>query len=543
MAEKNLNIKEGKNVSDKKKFLIFLDITVTNFATSMLATALTTAIPPIMKDLSVDVNKAQWLTTAFSLFLAIITPFTGYLISKHKTKNLYMFALSFFIIGLLICSFSSNFWLMLVGRVIQGGGNGLISSMSQVVLINIFPPNKIGSIMGWYGLSLSVAPIISPTVAGVLVDRLSWRYIFILPAVVMVASLIIAFFVFENVLPTMKKKFDVISFTISAFTFGGITLAISNLGIFKFVSYQVLVPLIIGLVASVLFIWRQLRIKVPFLDLRVLKYKEYTVGAVSSFILQLIIMGSAMIIPLYVQQVKYKSATISGLVVLPGALSNTIINPLAGKIYDKVGMKVLFIVGSVLLTLSNLAIFFIRVHHHVIIVSVINVFRCIAMGVLVMPFYTWSMKQIPKIKTSDATALFNSIRFVGCAFGTALFVSVMTKATELAPKNHESPQMFGINIAFLAMAICSFIILLFGIFGCKRTPKKSEPATPETTEDAAKAKSNENGKLKDSKETLVDTEDITIKETSDDVDITIKENENEEATARDNNESVELIVK
>ncbi|KAL6590557.1 MFS general substrate transporter [Neocallimastix sp. 'constans'] len=503
----NLIKTQGKKVSDRKRTLIFLDINVSCIATSMLATALTTALPPIMEELKISVNTVQWLTTGFTLFLAITTPFTGFLITKFKTKSLFCFAVISFIFGLVLCAIANNFWLMMLGRIIQGCGNGLISSMAQVIIITIYPRERIGSVMGWYGLSLSVAPIVSPTIAGILVDYLNWRWIFILSAIIMSIALIFAFIVFENVLPTMKKKFDVISFTISAFTFGGITLAISNIGIAKFVSYEVLVPLIIGLIAGVIFVWRQLHIKVPFLDVRVLKYKEYTVGAVASFIIQLIVMGSAIIIPIYVQQVKGNSATISGLVVLPGALTNAIINPLAGKLYDKVGMKLLFIVGSLLLAMSNLAIYFININHSIWIVSVINIFRCLSMGVLIMPFYTWAMRDIPKVKASDATALFNSIRFIGSALGTALFISVMTKATEAVIKTKTNPnaQMFGINIAFLGMSLFAVILLLLGIFGCKCIPKKSKEENK-----------NEDNKSKES------SEEKLVKEKSD-IGIEVKE--------------------
>jgi len=483
----NLIKSEGKKVSDRKRTLIFLDINVSCIATSMLATALATALPPIMKDLDISVNTAQWLTTGFTLFLAITTPFTAFLITRFKTKRLFLFAVGSFIGGLIICAVANSFWLMMIGRIIQGCGNGLISSMAQVIIMSIYPRERIGSVMGWYGLSLSVAPIVSPTIAGILVDFISWRWIFILAAFVMIIAFGFAIVVFEDVLPTMEKKFDVISFIISAFSFGGITLAVGNIGSDKFMSYQVLVPLIIGIIASVIFVWRQLNIKVPFLDIRVLKYKEYTVGAVASFILQLIVMGSALIIPIYVQQVKLKSATISGLVVLPGALTNAIINPLAGKIYDKVGMKLLFIAGSIFLIISNFAIYLLTVKQSIWLVSAINVLRFLAIGIMIMPFYTWAMRDIPKLKASDATALFNSIRFIGSAVGTALFISIMTKATESAPSNVENAQMFGINIAFLCMAFLAVVMLIMAIFGCKRIPqkKKEENANKNETETSA----------------------------------------------------------
>jgi len=468
----NLIKTEGKVVSDKKRTSIFLNINVSCIATSMLGTALTTALPPIMEDLHMTVNTAQWLTSGFILFLAVMTPFTAYLISRFRTKRLYCIAIGFFIIGLTICACSNSFWMMMLGRIIQGCGNGLLSSMAQVIILTIFPPERIGTIMGWYGLSIGVAPIISPTIAGLLVDSVGWRMIFIIAISIMLISLICAIFIFEDVLPTMNKHFDVISLFFSALAFGGITLAVGNMGTYNFVSYQVLLALIIGVITSIIFVWRQLHIKVPFLDVRVLKNKDYTISLTATVILQLILMGSAIIFPVYVQQIKGYSATISGLVVLPGSLAMAIISPFAGKIYDKIGMKLLFIIGSFVLALGNLAIYFIDIHQSVWIIATVNIFRCLSFGSLLMPLVTWAMKDIPKTKASDATALFNSIRFIGGAVGSALFISIMTKVANAVANTKENPRMYGINIVFLIMSILSVIILLLGIFACKQSPMK-----------------------------------------------------------------------
>ncbi|KAG4094644.1 MFS general substrate transporter [Neocallimastix lanati (nom. inval.)] len=463
---------EGKKVSDKKRTSIFLNINVSCIATSMLGTALTTALPPIMKDLNISVNTGQWLTSGFALFLAVMTPFTAYLITRFRTKKLYCTAIGFFIVGLTICACSNNFWTMMLGRIIQGCGNGLLSSMAQVIILTIFPPERIGTIMGWYGLSIGVAPIISPTIAGLLVDSVGWRMIFIIAISIMLVSLICAIFIFEDVLPTMNKHFDVISLFFSALAFGDITLAVGNMGTYDFVSYQVLLALIIGVITSIIFVWRQLHIKVPFLDVRVLKNKDYSISLTATVILQLILMGSAIIFPVYVQQIKGYSATISGLVVLPGSLAMAVISPFAGKIYDKIGMKLLFIIGSSALAIGNLAIYFIDIHQSVWIIASVNILRCLSFGSLLMPLVTWAMKDIPKTKASDATALFNSIRFIGGAVGSALFISIMTKVANAVVDTKENPKMYGINIVFLIMSILSVIILLLGIFACKQSPTK-----------------------------------------------------------------------
>ena len=526
---KKLIKSEGKTISPRKRTLMFLNINISCIAVSMLGTALTTALPPIMEDFNITVDTGQWLTSGFVLFLAVMTPFTGYLISRFRTKRLYCVAIGFFIVGLTVCAFSNNFYTMMLGRIIQGCGNGLLSSMAQVIILTIYPPERIGTVMGWYGLSIGVAPIISPTIAGLLVDSVGWRMIFVIAIAIMSLSLLCAVFIFEDVLPTMRKKFDVISLFISALAFGGVTFAVGNIGTYDFVSYQVLMSLIIGIISSVIFAWRQLRIEVPFLDIRVLKNLDFSVSLTATVILQLLLLGSSIIFPVYVQQIKGYSATISGLVVLPGSLAMAVISPFAGSIYDWVGMKLLFTIGPTILAISNYAIFHIDVHQSIWIVSFINVFRCIALASLLMPLVTWAMKDVPKIKASDATALYNSIRFVGGAIGSALVISIMTKVANTIGKDKENPRMYGINIVFLIMSILSVIILIVGIFGCRQPFIQKRKGKDHNKNN----KNNENEEIikKSSKEEMVSTDvkvtnvEIIVEDKNDTPNVTKEESE------------------
>ncbi|KAL6632617.1 lincomycin resistance protein LmrB [Neocallimastix californiae] len=403
----NKIIYEGKKVTDKERTLIFINFIISCIASSMLTTALNTALPPIMKDFEIDFNTGQWLTSGFSLFISIITPLSAYLITSIKTKKLYCLALLFFITGLTICALSPNFWIMMLGRIIQGCGNGLLTAMGQVIILTIYPPEKRGTIMGWFGLSIGFAPIIAPTIAGIIVDYVGWRMIFVISITIMVISLIFALFVYKNVLPIIEKSFDIVSLFISALAFGGITLAIGNMGKYKFVSFQVLMLLIIGIISIVLFVIRQLRLKTPLLDIRVLKDPMLFISIVSTVLVQLFLLGSTVIFPIYVQQLKKESATISGLVILPGSLLMALISPVVGKFYDKFGIKLLLLSSSIIILISNLCLFFINIHASIWIVAIIQVFRCLALGLIFTPILTWGMTNIPKTKTSDATALLN----------------------------------------------------------------------------------------------------------------------------------------
>ncbi|ORX53802.1 MFS family major facilitator transporter [Piromyces finnis] len=462
-----LKISDGVKVSYHRAIAIFINLNISCLATTMLSTALTTTLPPIMKEFQISVNSAQWLTSGFELFLSIFTPMTAYLISKFKTKKLYLSAITFFIVGLTICAASQNFPVMMVGRVIQGCGNGLLNAMAQIIILAIFPKEKVGLMNGIYGISIGVSPVIAPAIAGILIDLVGWRAIFIGAIIIMTISLIWAFIVFQDVLPTMRRDFDFISLFICILAFGGVTLSISNYGVYSFTSCQVLIPLAIGLASSFLFVWRQLRIDIPFLDVRVLKDKNLAVSTILTFILELILMGSIMLCPIYVQEVKKLSATISGFVLIPGALAMAAMSPIAGVIYDKIGIRHLALVGSFISAVINIILFYFPYHQSVWLMSGLNVFKCATFGLHLMPFLSWGMKNIPILKASDANALFISFRCLGCSLGTALFVAIYSKVAKHYEYQKEYPEMYGINVSFLIMGLLAILMFFISLWGCK----------------------------------------------------------------------------
>lgn len=462
-----------EEMTDRKRFLIFINILITCISSSMLSTALTTALPPIIKEFQVDVTTGQWLTSGFSLAMGIMMPLTAFLITRFRTKKLYLTAIGCFVAGLLICVAAPNFYIMMAGRILQACGNGILTSMAQVILLTIYPPEKRGTIMGWYGLSIGAAPVVAPTLAGILVDLSGWRMIFFISIVIMLVSFVFAICVMGNVLETQDKRFDVVSFVLSAFAFGGITLGIGNIGTYSLGSVQVLPALLIGVVGSVFFVYRQFHLEQPFLDLRILKEKNYTWSVIGSMLLYLVMMGSSIIMPLYVQTIMGYSATISGLVTLPGSLVMAVISPFAGRIYDRLGMKKLFVSGAALMLLSNLGMFLLTPEMSIWLASFYNAVRCAAIGCLMMPLVTWGISGIPETKTADGTALLTSLRTIAGAIGSAVFVGIMTFVASRSEGTYgDRAQMHGLNLTFLAMSCTTLILLLIAVFLVKEGKKK-----------------------------------------------------------------------
>ena len=460
---------ELASLTSRKRDLIFFNLVVSGIASSTLSTAMTTALPSLTVSFGVSTAVGQWVTSGYSLAMGVIMPLTAFLITRFPTKRLYMTGIGVFLAGLLLSIFAGNFPVMMAGRVLQACGNGVLMSAAQVVILTVYPDNQRGAMMGTYGLATTAAPIVAPTIAGLMIDALGWRSIFWLAFVIMAASLVLSALVFEDVLELQNKSFDALSFVESIFAFGGVTLGIGNLGSFGLVSLQAGLPLAVGVAVCVLFVARQCRLDRPFLDVKILGCRDYALSVLVSMVLYLVMMGSSVMMPLYVQSVMGYSAVVSGLVTLPGSLATAAISPLAGRLYDRVGIRPLFLVGSAALILSNLGMFFLNLHTPLWLAAGLNVVRNLAIGSLMMPLLTWGTSCVDPRKVADASSLLTSLRTIAGSIGSAVFVAIMTTVSEHSAAAYgEQALMHGMNVSFLWMAGGALILFLLAAAGTGR---------------------------------------------------------------------------
>lgn len=455
-------------LNDRQRLFIFINLMITGISTSMLTTAMTTALPPVVKYFGISTTTGQWMTSGYSLAMGIVMPLTAFLVKKIPTRKLYISGILCFIIGELASIFAPGFGVMMIGRVLQALGNGVLTSMGQVIILSIYPASKKGTMMGWYGLASTAAPIVAPTIAGVLVDTVGWKYIFIYTMVIMMISLIMALINFKDVLELQNVTFDIVSFVMSIFAFGGITLGIGNIGTYGIISLLAGVPLLIGMIAAIIFVIRQLKLDKAFLDVRILKKKGYTLAVISSVLLYLVMMGGSVLMPLYVQSVLGYSAVTSALVTLPGSLATAIINPLAGRIFDKMGIKKLFVTGSLCLLISNIGMYFVTMSTPLIASAALNVIRNVSIGCLMMPLFTWGTSYVDREKVADASTLLTSLRTVAGSIGSAVFVAIMS-AVSISSKAvyGNAAAMHGVNVAFISMSFSTLVMVAIAIFGVK----------------------------------------------------------------------------
>lgn len=460
-------------LSEKKRSLIFVNIIISCVASAMLITALTTALPAVASDLKISLATGQWLTSGYSLVMGMMMPLTAFLITRFPTKKLYLTGLGISLAGLLLCAVAPNFGIVMIARGLQAIGNGITASMGQVIILTIYPPEKRGTAMGWYGLSTGAAPAFAPVLAGVIVDTLGWRAIFYCSFVVFAVAFLWAMYAFDDVLETERKNFDMLSFLLSAVAFGGITLGIGNIDSCGVTSVAVWPILLLGGAASVAFAIRQLRLERPFLELRVFGDKSFLQSVITSMAVYFVMMGLSVLLPLFIQTVCGYSATVSGMIRLPGSLVMAVVSLLAGKIYDKIGIRKLFLTGTGVMFLAGLGLMLINAESPLWVIATVNIVYNAAIGFLLMPLVTWGVHGLDASMTAHGSALQNSLRTVAGSIGTAIFVSVMTSAAQDSAASESGKVMErGFFIACALMACITLALFLYGFFQIKAQGSK-----------------------------------------------------------------------
>ncbi len=459
--------------------LIFIILMISSIIGALLQTALTTALPIIMTDLNITAATAQWLTSAYSLAMGIMIPATPFLLKRFKTKNLFLTGMGMYLIGLFLSANAFTFTTLLAGRMIQAFGNGILLSMTQVVILTIFPPEKRGTAMGIYGLAIGAAPILAPTITGMVIDVFDWRVIFWFAFIMVAFDILLACFSMKNVLKNESLSFDWRSLLLSGAGYCGLVIGLGNLGTYNFFSILVAFPLFTGAVMLILFALRQLRLDEPLLELRTFKNREFRLSVIISMLLYAVMMGGSTLIPIYIQIVHGLSATVSGLILIPGSVAMAVISPFAGKIYDKFGIQKLAIAGSTFMAISCIAISSVNAETSIIYFAWMYLFRLIAISCIMMPIVTWGISTMEEKFTAHGTALLTSLRTIAGAIGAAIFVAVMTFTTRITSASETvTANASGIDAAFIGISLLAVLQLIISILFIEnsRPSKKKEKA-------------------------------------------------------------------
>lgn len=432
------------------------------FVAILNQTLLGTALPHIMADLHIDENTVQWLQSAFMLVNGIMIPITAFLIGKFSTRSLFLTAMSLFALGTLLAAIAPNFSILLLGRIFQAAGAGILMPFSQTIMMLIFPIEKRGTVMGLFGLIIAFAPAIGPSLSGYIVEHFPWRTLFYMILPIAIINIIVAYFILKNITKLTDPKLDVLSIILSTLGFGGFLYGFSIAGSTGWASAQVIVSFVVGGIALTWFILRQLRLDEPILEMRVFQYKMFTLTTVLGMVTFMSMIGGALVLPLYMQNMHGFNAFESGLALLPGAILHGIMNPITGRIFDKYGARWLLIPGLFLLTVTTFMLAVLTAETSFTYIATAHAFRMLGIAMVMMPATTAGLNVLPMHLLSHGTAVNNTFRQVSGAIGTALPITIMTQTA--IPDEGVEGLIHGVNVSFIFAGIIAAIGLVIAFF-------------------------------------------------------------------------------
>lgn len=433
------------------------------FVAVLNATLLTPALPTIMADMGIASTTVQWLTSGYALTEAVIIPLAAYLMGRFSTRRLFIGGMTLFAAGSLVSAVAPVFPLLLLGRVMQACATGFVMPMVFSVILLVIPRERRGSAMGIIGLVIGFAPTIGPSLSGVLVDTVGWRAIFVIVAIVATIIVACAAKMLKPYGEFRRSRFDLLSVVLS--TCGLICLLYGLSSVSSSANLGLTVGLIVAGIALVgLYAYRQLNLAEPMLRVDILKTANYRTVVIVIALFQAALIGMETVMPLYIQGVLGQSATVSGLTLLPGALIGAFTGMLAGRLFDKFGVRVPVLIGAAVILCGVLGFTQFRADSPIVLVSVMYAVLAIGIQFTMTPVNTWGVNSLPNEAIQHAQSTSNTINQVAASFGTALLVSVSATVSGAASNLAGVERTFaGYHASFCTTALlaaCAIVLIL-----------------------------------------------------------------------------------
>lgn len=457
-------------MTKQKNSSILAILIMGTFLCNINQTLLNVALPKIMSDFTLSASQGQWLSTGYMLVSGLMIPITAFLIERFKTRPLYLFSITMFLIGSLVAGFAPSFFILICGRMVQAIGAGIIMPLMTVTLMNIYPAHKIGSIMGLVGIAMNFAPGIGPTFAGWIIQNYTWRFLFYALIPFTFINLVLAMLFLTNVGQQKFLKFNFTGVLLSSIGLGSLLLGFSNAGDHPWMSFNVLGIIIIGLIITTLFIKQQLSQNQPMLNFLVFKSPTFTMMTIINFVIIMALYGGMLLLPMFLQNVRGVSPFISGLIMLPGACFMALLSPYSGKVFDRYGAKPISIVGMTILLIGTFMFTLLDTTTTVSFAAIAQTIRSIGLVLILMPLQAEALKSLPIDIVAHGTAMFQTTRQIAGSIGTAILITLMSTSSnlyqaknftgQLSILNQQEVLLHGIRSAYIMTTILCFIALV-----------------------------------------------------------------------------------
>jgi drug resistance MFS transporter, drug:H+ antiporter-2 family len=415
------------------KWLVLGNIMIGTFMAVLDSTVVNTGLPAIMGTLGASINTAEWVLTGYMLAIASILPAAAWLADRFGYKRIYFLSLLLFTFGSFMCGNSVSIEELIFWRVIEGFGCGAIMPVGMAIVSNVFPPQQRGMALGFWAIASAASVSFGPSIGGYLVDNLNWNYIFYVNVPVGAIDLFITVILQKEYKAETPPPFDIPGFITSGIFLPlfmyGLSEVNSSTNTQGWNSPVVLGSMWISAVVFILFIYFELTVKYPLINLRVFKDRNFALSNLMIFIFGIGMFGSTFLIPLYLQNNLGYSAFQAGMFFIPVGIIQGFCSPTAGALGQKINPKILIAAGLILMAVSFYLNFFLSFLTEKWYIMMSLYLRGIGMGILFTPLLTLSLANIKSDMMAQASSITNIIRQMGGSFGVAIFSHILTQRT------------------------------------------------------------------------------------------------------------------
>lgn len=397
-------------------FMIILDSTIVNVA-----------FPTLRSEFGASLADAQWVLSIYVLTLGITTPVSGFLADRFGIKRVYLWGLGIFALGSFLCGIAPSLGILILARALQGFGGGLAQPLGPAQLYRAFPPKEQGTALGYFGLALVVAPAMGPILGGWLVDLQLWRTIFFVNVPIGILGVILG----SRFLPDHRidrhTVFDPLGLITAMIGFGAILYAASSAELNGWTGTSTLLIFGIGVAALLMNVIVELYVvKEPMLNLRLFANRTFLNASLVGYVATIALFGAEFLMPVYLQAFRGRTALETGYVLLAVAATSAFATPLAGRLFDKIGPRLLVSVGFAILCINTWQLAQIQGNTPITDIVFLLALRGLAVGLTLQTTFTTSLSSIPLEMLPRGSSLLNSTRFVVQAVAVAVLATVLT---------------------------------------------------------------------------------------------------------------------
>jgi len=428
-------------------------------------TIVNVALRTLSHDLHSPVSQIQWVITGYLLSLAAVIPVTGWAARRYGAKRVYMTSLVLFTAGSALCAMASSTTSLVLFRVLQGAGGGMIMPVGQLIMAQVAGPKRMGRVMGIVAMPAMLAPILGPVLGGTILQNLHWSWIFL----VNLPIGLIAFVLGWRMLPQTDSgdagRLDVVGLGLLSSGATAVVYGLSELGTSASLSAPSVVwPTAAGLLLVGAFCWHALRAERPLLDVRLYANRVFGAASLTTFGLGAALFGAMILVPLYYQEVRHESVIVTGLLTGPQGLGMLLVMPLSGRFSERFGGGRVALAGVSVLCLGTLPLAFVSPSTSVLEISLVLVLRGVGIGFSFMPAMTAAFASLKPEQLSDATPQLNVVQRVGGAIGTAVLAVVLQRAGGHAPSvsklagAFDTAYWWSLGICVLSLIPCAVLL-------------------------------------------------------------------------------------